>query len=605
MSQRRQERKKARASVPDASVAVIASAGALVRAGRIEEAFSQLEAAAAANPASFDVQMTFGDLAFQLGRTKPALSAFEAATRIDPGRAEAYYFVACAEDELGHAERAIAAYRRAIDINPQFLEAWFNLGSTLADRGELDAAVDSYREAARLGPNMAEAHHGLGAALLKRAENKPAIQHLERAIELRPDFPEALFELGNALRSERRIEAAAERFREAFALRPSYSEAYLNRAGCLQMLGEFDEARRLLESAVAQKPDLSEAHHEIVRARKIGEDDRPIVARIETLLASNTLGEKDRCNLHFALGKAYDDLGDWDRAFENFAAANRLKRAMLDYDPALLETQFDAIRKTFDGAFFEARSGYGDPSERPVFLVGMPRSGTTLVEQILASHGQVYGAGELPLIGRLAARLHRELGVEHPYPGCAETIDEAASLDLAQPYLAHLRTLDADAARITDKMPSNFIHLGLIALLYPNARIIHCRREPADICLSCYFQNFSEPLRFAYDLGELGHYYGQYERMMAHWREVLPLPIHDIEYEALIAEPEKASREIVAFCGLEWDDACLRSHEHKRTVDTASVWQVRQPIYKSSVEKWRAYEKHLGPLLDSLRGGTD
>ncbi len=584
------------------SAAAIATAGGLVRAGRIEEALRQLKAAADADPAAADVRMVQGELLLQLGRARPALAAFEAAALIDASRAEAHYFIAGARDELGHAGQAIASYRRAIEIDPDFLEAWFDLGGALADAGALDEAIDSYRQAVRLGPKMAEAHHGLGAALLKRGESAPAIHHLERAVALRADFPEALFELGNALRGERRIAPAAERFGEALALRPSYAEAYLNRAGCLQMLGEFDEATRLLEGAIALKPALSEAHHELVRARKMTEADRPIVARIETLLAGKSLGEKDRCNLHFALGKAYDDLGEWDRAFENFAAANRLKRATLDYHPAKLEAQFGEICATFDAAFFEARRGFGDPGERAVFLVGMPRSGTTLVEQILASHGHIHGAGELPIIGRLAARLHRELGVDRRYPGCAENLDEASSLALAQPYLDHLRALDAEAARVTDKMPSNFIHLGLIALLFPKARIIHCHREPADTCLSCYFQNFSLPLRFAYELGELGHYHRQNQRLMAHWRQVLPLPIHEIEYEALIADPEKISRELIAFCGLDWDEACLRSHEHKRTVDTASVWQVRQPIYKSSLAKWRAYEKHLGPLLDALSG---
>ena len=608
MTQRRQERNKAAMSKPDPGAAAIANASGLVRAGRIEEALGQLRAAADANPAAFDVRMVYGELLLQLGQAQGALAAFEAAAKIDVNRAEAHYFIAGAQDEIGHAERAIASYRRAIKINPDFLEAWFDLGGALADIGDLGEAIDSYRQAVQLGPKMAEVHHGLGAALLKRGEGGPAIHHLECAVALRPDFPEALFELGNALRGERRIELAAARFDDAIALRPSYAEAYLNRAGCLQMLGEFDEARRLLESAIAQNPNLSEAHHELVRARKITETDRPIVARIETLLAGKALDEKDRCNLHFALGKAYDDLGDWERAFENFAPANRLKRRALDYDPGKLEAQFSEICETFGAAFFEARRGFGNTSERPVFLVGMPRSGTTLVEQILASHPDIHGAGELPIIGRLAARLHRELGVEQSYPGCADILDEAASLALAQPYLDHLLALDDEAARVTDKMPSNFIHLGLIALLFPKARIIHCRRHPADTCLSCYFQNFSLPLRFAYDLRDLGYYYRQYERLMTHWREVLPLPIHDIEYEALIADPEKESREIIAYCGLDWDAACLRSHEHKRTVDTASVWQVRQPIYNSSVEKWRAYEKHLGPLLDALsgkRGATD
>ena len=584
----------------DPAEAAIAEAGALIQRGQPGEALERLAEAARRAPRSLELQMTLGSLAQQLGRAEDARDAFAAAVAAAPDDAQAHYFLATAHEDLGALDDAVAAYRRAVELEPDTLEAWFNLAGVLADRGALGEAVGAFRRAAALGPEVPETHHGLGAALAREGAYDEAIEALERAVALKPDFADAHFALGNALRGLMRPDEAAERFRAAIAARAGFAEAHLNLAGCLQELGRFKEAESLLQKAIALNPGLAEAHYQSLRHRKVTEADRAELDRITALAERPGLPDGDRVNLHFALGKAHDDLADWDTAFAHFEAANRLKRAQTDYDPDALVAQFDAIAALVDRDFIAARDGLGDPDERPVFIVGMPRSGTTLVEQILASHPQVFGAGELPVIGRIAAALHRETGAGASYPAGLSELDRATARRLAARYLDRTRELDPDAARVTDKMPSNFIHLGLIALLLPAARIIHCVRDPVDTCLSCYVQNFTLPLRFSHDLAELGHYHVQYERLMAHWREALPEPPFQIGYEDLTAEPERLSRALVAFAGLDWDDRCLAPHETERAVGSASAWQVRQPIYRSSVKKWRHYERHLAPLLDAL-----
>jgi len=503
-------------------------------------------------------------------------------------------------EQAGDLDGAIESYREAIQLYGGSVESLFNLAGLLADQGALRDAIGYYRQAAALGPDIPEVHHGLGATLARNGDHEEAVTSLSLAIALRPNFPEAHFELGNANRGCGRIDVAAANFHAAIAARPDFAEAHLNLAGTLQEQGRFAQAEPILRRAIDLNPDLSQAYYQILTNRKVTEADREELERLDAHYRRPGLGDPDLINLGFTLGKAHDDLGDPDQAFGYFAEANRLKRASLNYDSGAVSAQFEMIAGIFDHGFLAERADWGERSRRPVFIIGMPRSGTTLVEQILASHPLVFGAGELPHIGRTAARLQSVRGLDARYPGGALTLSEAGVRRLAGQYLNRLSQIDRTAARVTDKLPSNFIHLGFIRLLFPNAAVIHCRRDPVDTCLSCYTQNFTNPLRFAYDLNELGLYFNDYERLMSHWSAVLPTPPLEIEYEALVADQEQQSRRIVAHCGLDWDEACLAFHATERTVGTASVWQVRQPIYKSSVKKWRRYEAHLGPLLDTL-----
>ncbi len=293
-----------------------------------------------------------------------------------------------------------------------------------------------------------------------------------------------------------------------------------------------------------------------------------------------------------------DDCKRYEEAFEHYRKGNAAKRRLVRFDADHYRAWVARIREVFTAAFFAERAGLGEPSERPVFVVGMPRSGTTLVEQILASHPAVFGAGELRGIFESVCALEDRAGAA--YPGFVPALDEAAIRGAARRYLDALRSVDADAPRVTDKMPTNFFHLGFIALMFPGARIIHCRRDAMDTCLSNFVQLFREGHYYAYDLGDIAAYYRGYQGIMAHWREVLPIPMHEIQYEALVEDQERISRELIDYMGLEWDARCLDFHRSDRAVRTASNWQVRQPLYRGARKRWEHYAKQLTQLESDL-----
>ncbi|MCZ6837904.1 MAG: sulfotransferase [Alphaproteobacteria bacterium] len=364
-------------------------------------------------------------------------------------------------------------------------------------------------------------------------------------------------------------------------------------------MGRFDEVRTAYKQAIAVKPSFPAPYKNLAHGRRVTPDDG-LIERIQGVLAKDTLPDRDRSVFNFALGKCFNDIQDYDAAFRHYEIANELSGKSRGFDLATLTDEFDRLISTFTPEFFEAQTSPGSDSERPVFILGMPRSGTTLVEQIIASHPLVFGAGGLMTINRVSWNLPAALKSGTPYPECVALMDEKLVEKVASGCLKELGELSDDAARVTDKMPNNFRHVGLIARLFPRARIIHCQCNPMDICLSCYFLDFRGRLDFAYDLTHLGQYYRQYERLMAHWKKVSPIPILDVRYEDLIADPENVSRRMIDYCGLEWDDACLAHDETERPVMTASHWQARQPIYQTSVERWRRYETHLGPLKAAL-----
>jgi hypothetical protein len=307
----------------------------------------------------------------------------------------------------------------------------------------------------------------------------------------------------------------------------------------------------------------------------------------------------------FAVARLRERAGDNAAAFEACRRANDLrreidKRAGIVYEPAGFAHRIDTVIATFTPEYFERVRGFGIDSETPVFVLGMMRSGTTLVEQILARHPRVFGAGELPDLPRLIGSLSARLQTPIAFPDCLRLLDQATARAVAAEYLQRLREMGSGADRVVDKLPANYLWLGLIATFFPNARAIVCRRDPADTCVSCYFQDFASPHPYTSDLRHLGHFYRQYERLMAHWAKVLPIRVFEVRYEELTADPGPVSRTLVEYCGLPWDERCLRFDESKRVVRTASALQVRKPMYTSSVGRWKRYEAFLGPLLEEL-----
>jgi hypothetical protein len=317
------------------------------------------------------------------------------------------------------------------------------------------------------------------------------------------------------------------------------------------------------------------------------------------------LPAEDRCRISFAIARTHDRANRYGEAFEYGRRANDLRReidgrAGLVYDPAAFARRIDQLIALFTPEYFARVRGFGTDAETPVFVVGMMRSGTTLVEQILASHPRAFGAGELSDLVRLLAALPARLRTTTEFPACVNLLDESTARVVAGEYVQRLRALGGAADRVVDKMPTNYLWLGFIATFFPNARIIHCRRDPVDTCLSCFFQDFASPHPYTSDLRHMGHYYRQYERLMAHWATVLPVRVFELNYEELTTDQEAVSRRMVEYCGLPWDDRCLRFNENKRVVRTASALQVRRPMYTSSVGRWKRYEPFLGPLLEEM-----
>ena len=497
---------------------------------------------------------------------------------------------------------ALPALRKAAELLPDDAAAHSNLGNALRELACLDEAVASCRQAIEIDSDYVMGHNNLGAALKDYGKTDEAAVCCRRALILKPDFAEALSNLGYVLKDLGQLDAAATCFHRALVVRPDYAEAHNNLGNVRKELGQFDRAVASYRSALAIKPDYVMPRFSLVSTKKVREGDgdfEALVTLADKLESRNiSLTANESICLHFGLGKGYDDQEDYDRAFSHFAKGCRLNRSTFTYDPQEDTKMFDQIMRVFDKNLKAQLEGGGDESHVPIFVLGMPRSGTTLTEQIIASHPDVYGAGELPNILAIA---RRDIG-GIPSPESWKLLDQKRLSAWGSEYVRALRQHSPESRRITDKMPQNFLALGLIHLMAPNAKIIHVKRNPVDTCLSCFTKAFSNKnVKFSYDLAELGQYYVNYSRLMEHWAQVLPPgTFMDVQYEDIVTDQETQARRLIEYCGLEWDSVCLDFHKNERSVRTASVAQVRKPVYNSSVERWRRYERHLIPLLDAL-----
>lgn len=600
---------------------------------RLSEAETAYHDALRLNPRHTGAWHNLGIVLSQQGRADEAEDAYHEALRLNPAYAQAHHSLGNLLHGLGRLLEAESAYREALRIMPDYLEARNNLGNVLMELDRLEEAVQCY-EAVLSRRADAISHCNLGNVRLRQQRFDEAVNHYRQALALEPERAEIYNNLGNALRQQghyaeaeaalrgairldtayavayanlgkvltegggaHALDEALENYRRALALSPDMDLAVTGEAGVLEKQGKFEQAyARLAPYLEATDPSVAVMLVFASLCRPLGRCGEAI-GLLERVLGGEgpRLAVNDRIPLHFALGRLLDAAGEYDRAFAHYREGNDLTGRRFDLQ---VHTQaIDAIMTTFNEAFMARAPRAAHRSERPVFIVGMPRSGTSLVEQILSSHPAVFGAGELNEMHRIVA----DLDAWVPYPRCVESLTTERCTQLAQRYLDYIDGLATpDALRVTDKMPSNFLNLGLITLLFPEARIIHCTRDPLDTCLSCYFQNFDKRLPYSYDLTQLGLYYAQYRRLMAHWYTVLDAPLMEVRYEDLVADLEGISRELVKFCGLPWDPRCLRFYETQRVISTASYDQVRQPLYSRSVGRWRHYERHLGPLRQAL-----
>ena len=587
---------------------------ALARLERHGEALRHFERALVARPDWPDGHNRLGNALAALGRYDEAMEHYRRAIALRPELVEARNNLGNVLVALHRPEEAIEQYRGALGgaaADPAAIsyQAYNNLGGALMALRRTEEAKDAFEKALALGPAGAEHAHNLGAALAAMDRPEDALAHYRSALAAKPDFAQAHSNLGSALVDLNRPEEALACFAQALALDPRLASAHHGIGVACLNLGRFDEARQAFERSIAIDPKRFDSYQSLAETKRFAPDDPQLAALEAAARDADALTAEQQIHLHFALAKVYADLRRHELAFQHLVAGNALKRRQTEYDEAVTVGKLARSRAAFTHELVGRLRGLGDPSRQPVFIVGMPRSGTTLVEQVLASHPQVHGAGELELFGRAAARVCEPPGATVPYPEMLATITGEQLHAIGARYLETVRALGSRAAaaeRVTDKLPANFRLVGLIHLALPNARIIHVRRDPVDTCFSCFSHWFAGEQAFTYDLAELGRYYRAYAALMEHWWTVLPPGVMiDVQYEELVADFEPQARRMLAHCGLAWDDACLAFHPTQRAVRTASAAQVRQPLYRTAVGRWKPYQAMLGPLLEALGGLVD
>jgi tetratricopeptide (TPR) repeat protein len=574
---------------------------ALTGVGRLDEAVGHYRKALELQPLDAAAHNNFGYVLQKLDRHETAAQHFRKALSINPGYPEALNNLGNALQSLDETEEAIVKYRQALALRPNYAEAHNNLASALAVRNFHEEAIENYHKALALTPNNPEAHINLANSLGALERPQEALAYYQKAIALDPANAEAYVRAGFMLFHLGRIQDAIAHCEKALTLKPDHVGALTNLGVALRALGRLDEAIGAFEKTIAVAPRRAAGpYYNLALSKRMSASDPHFAAMKQLAGEMGSLKVDEQIGLHFALGKAYADVGDHQQSFQHLLKGNALKRQeFADIDEAKLLTRFARIKATFNAELLGDKRGAGDPSSVPVFIIGMPRSGTSLVEQILASHPKVFGAGELYEFGDLADGIAGPDGAEFPEAVAGMSGDALDALGTR--YVRAIHPLAPGAERITDKMPSNFFNAGLIHLALPNARIIHTRRDRRDTAMSCFSILFAMGHAYTYDLAELGRYLRAYEKLMDHWRDVLPQgTMIEVQYEELVGNLEAEAKRIVEFCGLAWDSGCLSFHKTQRPVRTASVIQVRQPIYGSSVGRWQPYEKELQPLLRAL-----
>ena len=602
---------------------------------RLNEAVSHGEQAVALEPQMVMAHSNLGIAYYDIKDYKKAEASQLRALSIDPNFAQSLNNLGNIRRECKHHDEAILLYEKAIAANPNYLEPLNNLGALLLEEDRTQEAIAALNKALQINPNYAEAICNMGGVHLEQEENEDAIDCYRRALTLRPVYVEAQMGLAKTYQALENLsdaeasalyaiqidpgnakahallgsiyaemtkpELAEKEYDKALELNPECDDALLGLGHLCMENGEMEKAEELFLRAIEFKPNNLGARIHISQVKKVKAGDDNFAALLEEEKKSANFSANKMMSLHFALGKCYDDTKDYEHAFPHFLAGCKIKRAKFSYDPDNAARQFAALIDIFDQATIDRLRGAGVVSNLPIFVLGMPRSGTTLTEQIIASHPDVYGAGELHDLLKIAQGNIAVAPAPINFPENLRFLDQTILTSWGAEYVAGLKQRAPTAQRITDKMPANFFAVGLIHLILPNAKIIHVNRNPVDTCLSCFTRLFNRKQEHTYDLAELGRYYVDYARLMAHWRNVLPSGAFlDIRYEDIVKDQEGQARKLIEYCGLEWNDACLDFHKTKRSVRTASLTQVRQPIYNSSVERWRSYEKFLGPLLDVL-----
>ena len=605
------------------------------QAGRLENAQLALDRAVTLEPQSAQAHNNLGIVHFDRRQFRKAADCYRKAIELAPGFAEAYNNLGNVIRILEGSPNAIIEYERAIEARENYAEAYNNMGTAFRDMQKFEEADMAFRRAIAFRPAYIEATNNLANLLIFEKKYEDALRLLGDLLKLHPRDPQTLVNVartqllrGSNLQAERAVKAVLDehpdnvdalnlygqicheidRFDDslkslerAIELDPRNLEALNFYGVVLKSVGRLEDARNAFIKALEIQPRALGAYSNVVDLEKFTPDNPLFLAMKQMLERARDPEHEQFMAMHFALGKAYDDMGEYEAALRHFKIGARQKRATLSYSEEESFRFFDEIREVFSADFFKNPPFEGRQTNLPIFIIGMPRSGSTLTEQIIQSHPDVYGAGEIKTLSGAIGMVRMKYPGLTKFPGLVQQMRPTQFGAIADNYLRAIGSYSQTAKRVTDKLLTNYYFAGLIHTLFPNAKIIHTMRNPVDSCLSSFTKLFKDDMPHSYDFKELGRYYGKYYELMAHWRAVLPAgTMMEVQYEDVVENTEARAREIIAFCGLEWDERCLKFYESDRPVKTASVSQVRKPLYKSSVERWRRYGDGLNELVESL-----
>ena len=564
--------------------------GAVLRKlGRNNEALKANYSAVKLSPKDAKSHINLGIILHELGRFNEAEKYYRNGIALKPNFAEAHYNLGITLQELGRFEEAIESYKQAIVLKPEYANAYSNLGNSLQKLGKLEKAKEYYKYALDLKPDFAEAHYNYGNIQKELDKLDEALNSYKKAINLYPDFVQAYCNLGNTLQALGKIDEAEVNYKKAISIKPNYAKAHGNLANIFKERGRLDEAEAMYRKAIALQPDYAEAHRHLTLMKKFNAKDEQYYTMRELYLNKSTSDEQ-LCHINFGLAKAYEDLENFQQAYIHYNEGNDLRKKLLKYSIKKDEEIFKLIK--INNPLIMQKSLKTDNTEKglkPIFIVGMPRSGTTLIEQIISSHSLVTGAGELPFVNKFGWNLVN---------GSLEIKNTSLS-NFREKYLDNLKKISRGNLIVTDKMPQNFRFIGLIFAAFPKAKIIHVKRNTSAVCWANYKQYFaSKDIGYCYSLEDIVSYYKLYKNIMNFWRNLFGKRIYDLDYELLVENQEEETHKLINYLDLDWDKKFLKPEENDRTVSTASNLQVRQKVYKGSSNQWKKYKSFIGDVFD-------
>jgi tetratricopeptide (TPR) repeat protein len=522
--------------------------------------------------------------------------------KIAPGHIDARHLLGLSYLRRSNHAQAIDLFREVIAANPNIPECHYHLGYSLFRTQQPGLAARHFSKAFRLNPNLAEAYSYLALVLIELGEMRRALAMAKKALDINPRHPEIHTNQAIVFEKWGDQAGALKHYKTARELQPANPVYHVNLGHALTGQGDMAAARLCYQEALKLAATYGEPYLGLTRIGGITGDDTELVRRLQNLVESTSIENKDKIPMFYALGIIHEQAGKHKEAFGYYSRANALDDKNFQFSIKVFKDYTTLITSTFNREFIQRHNYRPQTDITPVFIVGMPRSGTSLVHQILASHPAVYGAGELNWFPFIQQNLKRLLPTDQNFPDNVHLLDEKYTLAIANDYLGHMRSLASGETVIIDKMPVNFLYLGFIKILFPNARIIHCTRDPKDTCLSIYFNRFFGSISYAYNLSSLGGYYRSYQQVMRHWEQVLPDMIHEVNYESLVESPETITRGALEYLGLDWHPGCLAFYKSRTAMRTASDHQVRKPIYKSSISRWKKYAPYLRELERALAG---